>query len=65
MNNGRNNLLSFIRDHVSKRAGNFPNDSMGPKQAQAMGDPGRETPFRLLVLRIWKQMIPKVSVSKS
>jgi len=65
MNNGRNNLLSFIRDHVSKRAGNFPNDSMGPKQAQTMGDPGRETPFRLPVLRTWKQRILKVSVSKS
>lgn len=65
MKNGRNNLLPFFCNDVSERAWNFPNDSMGPKQTQAMRDPGRETPFYLSILGRWEQMIPKVSISKS
>jgi len=65
MNDGRDNLPSLFGQDIAKGTRDLTNDSMGTKQAQAMGDACREAPLGWEVMLTWKEVVAKVPVSKA
>jgi len=65
MNDGRDNLPSLFGQNIAKGTRDLTNDSMGTKQAQAMGGACRETPLGLEVMLTWEEVLAEVPVSKA